>query len=111
MNEQKLDALISGLTGSNRDSCEKGKSINRETYVANHISNQCKREILDQREETRFCTIVEVNTLKKMRIIAKREGLLIKDVVDAAFTKAISSYETKHGTITDDNRVRMDDLF
>lgn len=62
-------------------------------------------------KESRFCTIVEVNTLKKIRIIAKREGLQIKEVVGAAFLKAIASYESKHGRIDGAQQSRADSLF
>ena len=62
-------------------------------------------------KEIRFCTIVEVNTLKKIRIIAKREGLQIKEVVGAAFQKAIVSYEAKHGRIDGTQQSRADSLF
>lgn len=46
-----------------------------------------------------------------MRIIATREGLQIKDVVEAAFEKAISNYERKHGKIEDDPKKNVKDLF
>lgn len=62
-------------------------------------------------KESRFCTIVEVNTLTKIRIIAKREGLQIKEVVGAAFLKAIASYESKHGRIDGAQQSRADSLF
>ena len=58
-----------------------------------------------------FCTIVSSNLLKKVRIIATREGLQIKDVVEAAFEKAISNYERKHGKIEDDPKKNVKDLF
>lgn len=64
-----------------------------------------------EEKESRFCTIVEVNTLKKIRIIAKREGLQIKEVVGAAFLKAIASYEAKHGRIDGTQQSRADSLF
>ena len=49
--------------------------------------------------------------MKKLRIIAKREGLQIKDVVEAAFGKAITAYERKHGKIEEDTKKNLKDLF
>lgn len=80
-----------------------------------HSNNTKHTKLLGKTEpaekESRFCTIVEVNTLKKIRIIAKREGLQIKEVVGAAFLKAIASYEAKHGRIDGTQQSRADSLF
>lgn len=67
-----------------------------------------QREQELKNHEERFCTIVNSETLKKIRIIANKEGLAIKDVVDAAFEKAISSYERKHGKIEEIKRSAKD---
>ena len=53
-----------------------------------------------------FCTIVQSDILRKIRIIANREGLQIKEVVYAAFEKAIKSYERKNGPV--DGRMKGD---
>lgn len=60
--------------------------------------------------EERFCTIVDKELLRKIRIIAKREGLNVKTVVNAAFEKAVRSYERKHGELKD-TRCDTSDLF
>lgn len=60
--------------------------------------------------EERFCTIADKDQLRKLRIIAKREGLNVKDVVGAAFEKAIRSYERKHGELQE-SRNDTRDLF
>ena len=62
-------------------------------------------------KEERFCTIVSSRLLNKIRLIASREGLQIKEVVNAAFEKAIKSYERKHGVIKDNSRSNVDNLF
>ena len=69
------------------------------------------KKLEKERQEERFCTIVSSDLLKKVRIIATREGLQIKDVVEAAFEKAISNYERKHGKIEDDPKKNVKDLF
>ena len=61
--------------------------------------------------EERFCTIVQSDTLRKIRIIANREGLQIKEVVNAAFDKAIKSYERKHGKVDGDMKGDASNLF
>ena len=35
----------------------------------------------------------------KMRIIAAKEGLMLKDILDLALERVIDSYESKHGEI------------
>jgi hypothetical protein len=49
--------------------------------------------------------------LRKIRIIANREGLQIKDVVNAAFEKAVKSYERKYGTVDGEVKRSAKDLF
>ena len=50
--------------------------------------------------------IVQSDNLRKIRIIANREGLQIKEVVNAAFEKAIKSYERRKGPV--DGRMKGD---
>ncbi len=99
MDNNKLDALFSGLTGAH-ESQEKAAEQPKKQGNKQQMSARAKQKEHEQKNhEERFCTIVNSETLKKIRIIANREGLPIKDVVDAAFDKAISSYERKHGKI------------
>lgn len=99
MDNNKLDALFSGLTGAHENQ-EKAAEHPKKQGNKQQMSARAKQKEHEQKNhEERFCTIVNSETLKKIRIIANREGLPIKDVVDAAFDKAISSYERKHGKI------------
>ncbi len=99
MDNNKLDALFSGLTGAHENQ-EKAAEQPKKQGNKQQMSARAKQKEHEQKNhEERFCTIVNSDTLKKIRIIANREGLPIKDVVDAAFDKAISSYERKHGKI------------
>jgi len=99
-----------GNTENKRNAENSGHTDN-----ADHVDNMKHTKLMGKTEpaekESRFCTIVEVNTLKKIRIIAKREGLQIKEVVGAAFLKAIASYESKHGRIDGTQQNRADSLF
>lgn len=110
MDNKSLDALFSGLTGAHENN-EKPVEQPKEKAKKSQVSAREKQKEHElENHEERFCTIVNSETLKKIRIIANREGLAIKDVVDAAFDKAISSYERKHGKIEEIKR-SVKDLF
>ena len=115
MDNNRLDALFTGLTGGDEtQKPEKETSIPSVTRdkkpKEGHI--RAKQKKLEKETNTaRFCTIVNAALLKKVRIIAKREGLQIKDVVEAAFSKAINNYERKHGKIEEDPKKNLKDLF
>ena len=47
----------------------------------------------------RATTIVNLEKMAKLREIAKRETLTIKEVIEATMDLAISTYEAKHGKI------------
>lgn len=115
MNNSSLDALFSGLTQS--ESTEK-QGLSKQTAPAKEkpVEQPIKaREKQKQQErsknEERFCSIVSSELLKKIRIIAKREGLPIKDIVDAAFFKAISSYEQRNGEVLENKKKNPKELF
>ena len=113
MDNKSLDALFSGLTVNGNDSqapveqpaTQRKKGFKSETPRAK------QKRLEKERQEERFCTIVNSEILKKVRIIATREGLQIKDVVEAAFEKAIGNYERKHGKIEEDPKKNVKDLF
>jgi hypothetical protein len=107
MNERKLDNLISGLTGVNPpvrtepvDSADNAQDIEHKGADPG-----------DDGQEERFCSILPSVLLRKVRIIARREGLSIKQVMAAAVRKAVTSYEQKHGPIDDRRRNDTSDLF
>lgn len=103
MNKNSLDALFTGLTGTmeGKEGKESNKgSENKGGNATTAPRSRGRKKIPEeQRTETRFCSIVNKELLQKMRIIAERESLPIKDVVNAAFSKAVKSYEAKHGEI------------
>ena len=104
MNNKNLDALFTGLTGT-QISPTSEQPANQEPN--DRVKNlDTERELSEEVTEERFCTIVQSDILRKIRIIAKREGLQIKEVVNAAFGKAIKSYERKHGPV--DGRMKGD---
>ena len=103
MNNDSLDALFTGLTGTSQN------PKHTEAITNPHRASR-KKEARVMKEE-RFCTIVSSELLQKIRLIASREGLQIKDVVNAAFEKAVKSYERKHGVIEGEIRGNVGNLF
>lgn len=49
--------------------------------------------------ETRATFIVNEDDLEKLKAIARLEGFLIKDVIGEAFSRFITAYEKKKGTV------------
>ena len=98
MNNKNLDALFTGLTGTVKSSSE-GQDVMEKQAQTSDLPVPTERQFKEKPAEERFCTIVQSDTLRKIRIIANREGLQIKEVVNAAFNKAIKSYERKHGSV------------
>ena len=113
MDNKSLDALFTGLTVTgNASNDPKSKPTQEKSKKDKTLSARAKqRQLEKERQEERFCTIVRSDLLKKVRIIATREGLQIKDVVEAAFEKAIGNYERKHGKIEEAPKKNVKDLF
>lgn len=107
MNERKLDDLISGLTGVN---APVSTAPVEPTVGAQNIEHK-GTDSGEEGQEERFCSILPSVLLRKVRIIARREGLSIKQVMAAAVRKAVTSYEQKHGPIDDHRRNDTSDLF
>ena len=71
MNNKNLDALFTGLTGT-QISPTSEQPANQEPNV--WVKNlDTERELSEEVTEERFCTIVQSDILRKIRIIAKRE--------------------------------------
>ena len=110
MNNKNLDALFTGLTGTPKSSSSGQPSTSLVPKVSDK-SVKSDKEPSERVSEERFCTIVQSDILRKIRIIANREGLQIKEVVNeevvnAAFEKAIKSYERRNGPV--DGRMKGD---
>lgn len=110
MNNKNLDALFTGLTGTSKTSSSEQPSVSH-VQKATETTALSGSESEGKPSEERFCTIVQSDTLRKIRIIANREGLQIKEVVNAAFDKAIKSYERKHGKVDGDMKGDASNLF
>lgn len=114
MNNDKLDALFTGLTGT----AEAPEPKTPKTVIVTKgkkpaIGKDRIRQKASEkaRQKERFCTIVSSDVMRKIRTIATREGLQIKDVVEAALVKAVNGYERKHGVIEENSKRNAIDLF
>lgn len=104
MDNKSLDALFSGLT-----EVASSPAVQEKPLAQTRKSNRGKKKV--NVSETRFCTVASTEQVKKLRIIATKEGLQLKEVVYAAFRKAINSYERKNGKIVEEEKRNLDELF
>ena len=115
MNNTSLDALFSGLTKNEPTEKQETPPQPEPPVIKKSVEQGTAREKQKEKEraksDERFCTIVSSELLKKIRIIAKREGLPIKDIVSAAFEKAIDLYEQKHGEVFENQKKNAKELF
>lgn len=109
MNNNNLDALFTSLTGGNIEETVRKQPTASLPSVDERKGRQTTSST--KQPEERFCTIVSSALLRKIRIIANREGLQIKEVVNAAFEKAVKSYERKYGTVDGEVKRSAKDLF
>lgn len=74
---------------------------NKETEIEeSEKPNQPKRGRPALNEKIiRFCTMADEEKVAKIRTIAAREGLPIKDLMNLAFSKLIKEYEEKYGIV------------
>lgn len=114
MNNSSLDALFSGLTQSEptkKQELAKPSAPEKKKTVEQGTAREKQKHQEEINSEERFCTIVSSELLKKIRIIAKKEGLAIKDIVEAAFDKAVTTYEQRNGEVLENRRKNPKDLF
>jgi hypothetical protein len=86
MNKKEFDMsqLVNGLTGEQ----ESESQTERRTQAV-------KRK----KPMEHVCTLVSVEQMAKVRTIAEREGIALKDIFAVGLGMAISSYEAKNGEI------------
>lgn len=112
MDNNKLDALFTGLTSmpTTVEEEQRERVQTKDEKKRNKGKKNKSKAGEPESTEDRFTTIVDKEVLKKIRLIATKEGLNVKDVVGAAFEKAIKSYERKHGELQE-TRKDTKDLF
>jgi hypothetical protein len=86
MNKKEFDMsqLVNGLTGEQESESQmerRAQAVKRKKPME-HV-----------------CTLVSVEQMAKVRTIAEREGIALKDIFAVGLSMAISSYEAKNGEI------------
>ena len=77
-----MSQLVSGLTGDQEEKNENRTQTVKRKKPMEHV-----------------CTLVSVEQMAKVRTIAEREGIALKDIFAVGLNMAISSYEQKYGEI------------
>lgn len=96
--KRNLDALFNGLTVTQASDTSDKSDMPEESSVQS-ISSRKKKASTSPVTEQRFCSIVKTDTMNKIRAIAKRQGLQVKDIVQTAFEIVVDNYESKFGEI------------
>ena len=86
MNKKEFDMsqLVNGLTG------EQDSELQTERRA---------QTVKRKKPMEHVCTLVSVEQMAKVRTIAEREGIALKDIFAVGLSMAISSYEAKNGEI------------
>lgn len=101
---QKNETITNGLNalfGSGTTAPEEKETIRPEVVVRHHGRPRKDEESTDIGEQMRTSLIVNRDIYDKIRMIAIREGLTVKEVVHYAFEHAVEAYEKKNGPIDD----------
>ena len=77
-----MSQLVSGLTGEQEEKNENRTQTVKRKKPMEHV-----------------CTLVSVEQMAKVRTIAEREGIALKDIFAVGLNMAIGSYEQKYGEI------------
>lgn len=117
VNNDKMNALFGGLTknpisdksekNDNIDSSNNVESGNDETkndsiernIEAKNTAKTTKKEEEGKSKTIHFCTVADIDKVEKIKAIADKEYIPIKDIVNIAFDFVIKKYEEKNGPI------------
>lgn len=99
MPSNKDKQLKGGLSALLGNSTPASTSAAPETST-NNVGKSSTPSATNDKSYQTACIVVNREKMDKMRAIARREGLSIKAVLEAAMTKAIDAYELRHGKIT-----------
>lgn len=80
--EFDMSSLVSGLTGESEEQSETRTQTTKRKKPMEHV-----------------CTLIAVEQMAKVRTIAEREGIAIKDIIAIGLRMAIGNYEAKNGEI------------
>ena len=83
-NEFDMSQLVNGLTGEQESESQ---------------TERRAQAVKRKKPMEHVCTLVSVEQMAKVRTIAEREGIALKDIFAVGLSMAISSYEAKNGEI------------
>ena len=79
-----MSQLVNGLTGEQESESQ---------------TERRAQAVKRKKQMEHVCTLVSVEQMAKVRTIAEREGIALKDIFAVGLSMAISSYEAKNGEI------------
>ena len=98
INKNAMDKLISGLSGNEENISIEHEQANEESHTS-EPPKQSPKSKDNRNQPVNICTIVNADSLNKIRAIAKTEGLTINSIIDLGLDIVIKKYEELHGTI------------
>ena len=86
MNKKEFDMsqLVNGLTGEQESESQ---------------TERRAQAVKRKKPMEHVCTLIATDQMAKVRTIAEREGLAIKDIIAVGLRMAISNYEARNGEI------------
>ena len=91
--ETAMDQLFSGLSNPNPPS--QGSTEPATSSAQPSASTRKNKKV----EDERVCTIMNVETMNKLRSINGKEGIPLRELFDIAAKYLINAYEAKYGVI------------
>lgn len=88
--EKAMDALFGGLTMPSSSNTKKEETPSKE------VSDSKKNYSI---ENERVCTIINSEIMAKVRVIAGKEHLSIRDIFEYGLKYLVHDYESRNGTI------------
>ena len=70
-----------------------------ETGTEQSRVSMTRRQSARKKKMEHVCTLIDTEQMAKIRAIAEREGIALKDIFAVGLNMAISNYEQKNGTI------------
>lgn len=96
MGKRNFDYLVNNVIGTPKQKCAAEKTEQVEAVTRENI----KRGRPKNTEATEnFCGRADSSKLAKIRTVAEKENISIKELYNLAFDLFIKAYEEKHGTI------------
>ena len=96
--EKGLEKLFSNVQSSEPTE-EKEEAPVKDESAADEQNNSRRGRPALHNKVIRFCTMADDDKVTKIRTIAAREGIAIKDLMNLAFDKIINEYEKKYGVV------------